>query len=134
MIEVVSEFKLLGCFIDDKLSFDKHASNLKANVRRKLFAIKNIFFLSPDIKLHFFKTFLLPHFDYCASLFIYFSKTLINKLHKLYNLCLFVLIRLKLNNISCEEQQCILKPLNILPFIKSSIIKIFIFLTQNNEW
>ena len=116
LIEVVSEFKLLGCFIDDKLSFDKHVSNLKANVCRKLFAIKNIFFLSPDIKLHFFKTFLLPHFDYCASLFIYFSKTLINKLQKLYNLCLFVLLRLELNNISCEEQQVILKPLNILPF------------------
>ena len=49
-----------------------------------------------DIKVHFFKTFLLPHFDYCASLFIYFSNTLINKLKKLYNLCLFVLLRLEL--------------------------------------
>ena len=90
MIEVFDEFKLLGCFIDDKLSFKKHSSNLKTNVCRKLFAIKNIFFLSFDIKIHFFKTFLLPHFDNCASLFIYYSNTLINKLNKLYNLCLFV--------------------------------------------
>ena len=34
----------------------------------------------------------------------------------MYNLCLFVLLRLELNNISSEEQQGILKPLNILPF------------------
>ena len=116
LIEVVSEFKLLGCIIDDKLNFKKDFSNLKTNVCRKLFAIKNIFFLSFDIKIPFFKTFLLPHFDNCASLFIYYSNTLINKINKLYNLCLFVLLRIELSNISCEEQQAILKPHSLLPF------------------
>ena len=116
LIEVVPEFKLLGCTIDDKLRFDKHVKNLKSAVCSKLFTIKNLFFLSFDIKVHFFKTFLLPHFDYCSSLFVYFSNTLLNKLYKLYNLCLYILLRLELNHLSIEAQQDILKPLNIMPF------------------
>ena len=127
LIEVVSEFKLLGCLIDDKLSFKQHVKNIKTTVCRKLFAIKNIFFLSFDIKIHFFKTFLLPHFDYCASLFIYFSNTLVNKLNKLYNLCLFVLLRLELNNIPCEDQQTVLKPLNLLPFKYRLLLRFSLF-------
>ena len=94
LIEVVPEFKLLGCTINDKLRFDKHVKNHKYAICRKLFTIKNLFFLSFDIKVHFFKTFLLPHFDYCSSLFVYFSNTLLNKLYKLYNLSLYILLRL----------------------------------------
>ena len=52
LIEVVSEFKLLT--IDDKLRFDKHVKNLKSAVCSKLFTIKNLFFLSFDIEVHFF--------------------------------------------------------------------------------
>ena len=112
-----------------KLSFDKHISNLKANVCRKLSSQSKIH-SSYRLILSFIslKHFLLPHFDYCDSLFAYFSKTLINKLHKLYNLCLFVLLRLELNNISCEEQQDILKPLNILPFKYRLLLRFSFFL------
>ena len=116
LIEVVSDFKLLGCTIDDKLHFDKHVKNLKSSVCSKLFAIKNLFFLSFDIKVHFFKTFLLPHFDYCSSLFVYLSNFLVNKLNKLYNLCLYILLRLELNYLTVESQQELLEPLNLMPF------------------
>jgi hypothetical protein len=115
-IEIVSEFKLLGCTIDDKLNFGHHVKNLKSAVCAKLFAIKNLFFLSYDIKVHFFKTFILPHFDYCSSLFVYFSNALINKLYKLYNLCLYILLRLELTQLSVEQQQVLLKPLNLMPY------------------
>ena len=93
VIELVCEFKLLWCLLDDKLNFKKYFCNLisKTKVCRNLFAIKIIFFLANDNKINFLNTFLLPHFDYFASLFIYFSDTLINKINKLYNLCLFVL-------------------------------------------
>jgi hypothetical protein len=43
-VEVVNEFKLLGCTIDDDLTFAKHVNVLRKTVNRKLFAIKNIFF------------------------------------------------------------------------------------------
>ena len=79
-------------------------------------SLKNLFFLSFEIKVHFFKTFLLPHFDYCASLFIHFNHTQIDKINKTYNLCLYVLLGLELNHLSLEDQQEKLKPLNILPY------------------
>ena len=76
-MEVVNEFKLLGCILDSKLTFNHHFKNLRATSLKKLFAIKRIFFLSEKIEVQFFKAFLLPRFDYCASLFIYLTKTLI---------------------------------------------------------
>jgi hypothetical protein len=71
-VEVVTEFKLLGVKIDEKLTFEPHVKLLRAKVTQKLFAIKKIFYLSYSIKLNFFKTFILPHFDYCLSIYIFF--------------------------------------------------------------
>jgi hypothetical protein len=45
-VEVVTEFKLLGVTIDDKLTFEPHVKLLRAKVTQKLFAIKKIFYLS----------------------------------------------------------------------------------------
>ena len=53
--------------------------------------------------------------------------TLVNKLNKLYNLCLFVLLRLELNNIPCEDQQTVLKPLNLLPFKYRLLLRFSLF-------
>ena len=64
-IEVVSSFKLLGVMIDRKLDFHNHVDVLKTLVNRKLFSYKKLFFLSFATKVQFFKTFILPHFDYC---------------------------------------------------------------------
>ena len=78
--------------------------------------LKIYFFFLLILKCIFFKLFFSPHFDYCSSLFVYFSNTLLNKLYKLYNLCLYILLRLELNHLSIEAQQDILKPLEIMPF------------------
>ena len=80
LVELVSDFKLLGCTIDNNLTFEKNFKILKSNICSKLFAIKNLFFLSFDIKLHFFKTF--------------------NNLSKLYNFCLYILLKLDLKFLS----------------------------------
>ena len=115
-VEVVSEFKLLGITIDEKLTFETHVKLLRTKVTQKLFAIKKIFFLSYKIKVHFFKTFILPHFDYCSSLFLYFSNTLLNAIKGLYNNCLFHLFNLDFRGKSIEYQYETLKPMNLLPF------------------
>ena len=65
--------------------------------------------------MHFFKTFILPHFDYCSSLFVYFSGKLLNNLCKLYNFCIIILLKLDLKFLSYEAQQKLLKPLNLMP-------------------
>ena len=53
----ISDFKLLGCTIDDKLHFDKHVKNLKSSVCSKLFAKKNLFFYLSILKSTFLKPF-----------------------------------------------------------------------------
>ena len=115
-VEVVADFKLLGVTIDEKLNFETHVKLLRKKVNQKLFAIKKVFYLSFSIKLHFFKTFILPHFDYCSSLFLYFSNTLLDNLKGLYNNALFHLLQLNFRGKSIDEQFIILKPLNLLPF------------------
>ena len=35
-----------------------------------------------------FITFIHPHFDYCKSVAIYFSKTLSNRIERFYNICI----------------------------------------------
>ena len=64
-VSVVNSFKLLGVTIDNKLNFTEHCSNLKKIVNKKLYSIKRLFFLCTSVKIHFFKTFILPYFDYC---------------------------------------------------------------------
>ena len=91
--EVVNEFRLLGVIIDNKLCFKKHVENTKFLVNRKLFSIKKIFYLSLSVKLQFFKTFILPHFDYCSSLAIFYTKTLLNSIEKFFNICIFHLFK-----------------------------------------
>jgi hypothetical protein len=85
-----------------------------------------IFYLSYSIKLHFFKTFILPHFDYCSSLFLYFSNTLLENIKGLYNL--------DFRGKSIDEQYAILKPLNLLPYEYRILLRFstFLFKILNN--
>ena len=85
-VRVVSSFKLLGVTIDNKLNFSEHCSNIKRIVNRKLYSIKRLFFLCTSVKIHFFKRFILPYFDYCLSLIIYFPRSAYQ------SLCIFVSI------------------------------------------
>ena len=124
-VEVINHFKLLGCIIDDRLTFAKHVDILVKTVNQKLFTIKNIFFLPYKIKLHFFKTFILPHFDYCTSLFIYFSKTLLEKIRRVYNSCLFNLLKVDLHDRSIDQQILLLAPLNLFAFLLSFVLPSF---------
>jgi hypothetical protein len=86
---------LLGITIDDKLNFDKYSCDLRGTIMRKMYSIKKIFQLSYKVKIQFFKTFIMPHFDYCSSLSMYFAKSSIQRLANVYNYCLNKLLHLK---------------------------------------
>jgi hypothetical protein len=47
------------------------------------------------VKIHFFKTFILPYFDYCLSLIIYFPPSAFQSLNNYFNLSLYKLFKLK---------------------------------------
>ena len=87
-VEVVEKFRLLGVLIDNKLNFNAYVAQQCLAINRKLYAINRLFYLSFEVKLQFFKTFILPYFDYGISLCIYYHKTAFRKLCKSYYLCL----------------------------------------------
>ena len=47
-----------------------------------------LFYMPTSVKVQFFKTFVLPYFDYCLTLSIYYTKTLIQKVCNCYYLAL----------------------------------------------
>ena len=62
-VAVTDSFKLLGVTIDNELTFKQHIVNICKSVNKKLFSIKKIFYLPFNVRLQFFKTFILPLFD-----------------------------------------------------------------------
>jgi len=94
-INVVDQFKLLGIIIDNDLTFLPQIASLRIKINQRLFSIKKIFFLNDSVKLQFFKTFILPYFDYCSTLLIYYPKSTIQKIMNSYNFCHLKLFNIK---------------------------------------
>jgi hypothetical protein len=94
-INVVSSFKLLGVIIDNKLTFNDFIRETKKNINKKLYSIKRLFYLAHSVKLQFFKSFIMPYFNYCLTLSIYFAKTSLQSLSNCYYLCLYKLFKFK---------------------------------------
>jgi hypothetical protein len=97
-VSVVKEFKLLGVTLDNKLNFNKHIAIMCRQINSKLFSIKRLFELCTSVKMQFFKTFVLPYFDYCISLLVYFPRIMIQKLSKCFYLCLYKLFNYKFDS------------------------------------
>jgi len=102
-IEVVTSFKLLGITIDNKLNFNSYITQTRNIINRKLHSIKNIFYLPTAVKLQFFKSFIMPYYDYCSTLYIYFPKVAIQRLANSNNLCIYKLLGLKLTTIKTDD-------------------------------
>jgi hypothetical protein len=94
-VSVVNSFKILGVTIENKLNFVEHCSNLKKIVNLKLYSIKRLFFLCISVKIHFFKTIILPYFDYCLLLIMYFPPSAYQSLNNCFNLFLYKLFKFK---------------------------------------
>jgi hypothetical protein len=99
-LKVVQEFKLLGVNLDSKLQMHTYVKDLTKMVNKKLYSIKKLFYLNIDIKLQFFKSFILPHFDYCSSLVTYLNYTSVSKLSRLYHSVIDKLLRLDVSHLS----------------------------------
>jgi hypothetical protein len=90
-------------FLELSLNFNEYISNLKLQINKKLYCISRLFFLSKSIKVQFFKTFILPYFDYCSTIYFYFPKSSIQKLSNTYNFCLQKLLNIKSKVISSSD-------------------------------
>lgn len=102
-VQVVDSFKLLGISIDNKLSFSKYVSELRIAVNKRLYSIERLFYLSHKVRLQFFKSFILPYFDYCMSLSIYFPKRTLQKLANTYYYCIYKLLHIDFSVSNLED-------------------------------
>lgn len=111
-VEVVSNFKLLGVTIDNKLSSEKYVSDIRISINKRLYSINRLFYLSHKVRLQFFKSFILPYFDYCSSLVIYFPKRALQKLANTYYYCTQKLLHLRFSITSVEDFNKVKNDLN----------------------
>ena len=126
-VEIVDCFKLFGCQIDHKLLFEEHYQHVKKLVNIKCFAIKDIFYLSQTVRAHFFKAFIQPHFDYCASLYIYFSESLLKRFERFYDICIYRMLKIKLFDLDVDEQLAELSERGLMPFRVRYFYRLSIF-------
>ena len=126
-IALVKKFKLLGVLIDNRLNFMDFVASSIASINKKVFAINRLFYLSFSVKMQFFKSFVLPYFDYCLSLCIYFCKSAISKLTKCYYSCLFRLFNFRLNNLDPVQVNCFLSSFRLNSFHHRILIKLAFF-------
>ena len=74
-LEIVNDFKLLGIIISKNLDCSAHVSAIKKGINVRLFAIKKIYYPAASVKLQYFKSFIMPYFDYCLSMFVFRSSS-----------------------------------------------------------
>jgi hypothetical protein len=126
-VEVVDNFKLLGVNIDNKLNFKKHVSNICVQINQKLFSIKRLFYLATSVKLQFFKTFIMPYFDYCLSIAIYFNKEALQKLSNCFYMCLLKLFSFNFKDWSNEQVNNFLKNYGLFSFQSRCLVRLALF-------
>ena len=116
-VKFVSEVKLLGVTIDNELTFKTHTQQICKKVNSKTFLLaKSLYLFTDKFKPQLFKTFILPHFDYCSTLFQYLSnKSYSEHLDKCYNKSINRLIKINVYSDIIETQYNKLRKYNILP-------------------
>ena len=83
-IPCVSQTKLLGVHFDQNLSWEEHIKHVKKKISSNLYLLKQIKAHLPlEARKLFFNSYVLPHFDYCSTIWGNCSKTALNKLEKL---------------------------------------------------
>lgn len=85
-IEVVTEFKYLGCYLDNNLVFTTHFDYIYKKISKKLYFFSRVAStLSVETNITVYNTIIQPHFDYCASLLYSLGSNKLSVLQKLQN-------------------------------------------------
>jgi ribonuclease P/MRP protein subunit RPP40 len=119
-LERLNSVKLLGVEIDSQLKFEKQINVLCSKVNKKAYLISRRFFLF-DIKFRttLFKLFIIPHFEYCSSLFYNTYSSITATLFKCFKKNLKLFLNIDIHNKDLHMQLSVLQPFNILPISKT---------------
>ena len=76
--------KLLGITVDNKLAFDDHVSQVCKKINNQInVIIRYRKLIGSDVMLTLYKAFILPHFQYCSSVWHFCSSRNTDKLESL---------------------------------------------------
>ncbi len=86
VIEQVHEFKYLGVILDEYLNFESHVKYIYSKASRKIGAIRKVReHVGEGTALRLYKSLVLPHFDYCDTVYMTASMETLNRLQLLQN-------------------------------------------------
>lgn len=94
MLNEVRSTKYLGIIIDDTLTFNDNAKYVANKISKKvnlLYRLGNS--ISSFTKCTIYKSIILPHFDYCSTLMLNYSKSNIDLLQKLQNRAMRIILK-----------------------------------------
>ena len=85
-IERIKNFKCLGLSVDEALTWDAHIATITSRVAKVIGVPRRLKSLLPrHVLVTVYKSLILPHFDYCSSVWGNLGKGLAQKLQKLQN-------------------------------------------------
>ncbi len=86
-LERVKVFKYLGLWLDEGLTFDHHVTKTYNKVCQKLGAIRKVRnCLGQSMALRLYKSLVIPHFDYCSSVYMCANKETLQRLQLVQNI------------------------------------------------
>ena len=93
-IEQVECFKYLGVVIDSELNFNEHMKELVSKLKRSIGILRRASkFVNQHTRINLYNTMILPHFDYCCTLWgTGLSKTNLSKLQKIQNCAMRIIL------------------------------------------
>lgn len=125
VIERVNQIKYLGILIDDKLCFDKQINECIKKVASKTNVLYRISrSLTFDTKKIVYNTIILPHFQYCSTVYFTCNKEQIAQLQKLQNRAMRLILK-------CDfltPREFMLRALNWLSIIQMIKFNVLVFI------
>lgn len=111
ILEVVSEIKYLGVILDKNLTFSAHVDYISKKAGAKLGEMRRIGRdLSCNMRGTVYRTIVAPLFEYCASIFVGLSETNKQRLQKLQNQGMRIILR-------CSRRERVVNMLEALQFM-----------------
>ncbi|MDQ5930176.1 MAG: hypothetical protein QG594_1963 [Bacteroidota bacterium] len=115
-IGFVTETKILGVILDNKLKFSSHIYTTCNKINSKSFLLsRSLHLFSTSFRPILFKLFIQSYFDYCSSLFLHSNKADRNRLEKSFNKSIYRLLKLNIFTLNSSQQLTILSKFKILP-------------------
>ena len=113
-LECVDNLKILGLIIDENLSWKYHIDNLYKNLSSLtglLWRIRN--YLSDDMKVLFYNSFILSRLDYCICTWGGATKIYLEKLHKIQKRVARIILNVDFNEMTSKDMFYNLKWMSI---------------------